>query len=1253
MMVQKPVLNNVKKRTCQREVRPVWNNAMRTNHKNFSNTRKNIAPTAVLTKSRLVPISVARQNSSRTATTISAARPIKTAAPKPFVNVAKTRPNAFQKSHSPSRRPFYQQITLKNRNLNNKVNTVKENSVNAAKGKRVTSAVGEQGIDDVKSKACWVWRPKLKAESNKKELASPEQMVSGKDFSNLLIVDSLLKTISFINAPCFCNKALAIPRQTATGKEFSNPLMADSLPKTILSTKLCINMDPHEFSHVYLVLSSVFVMNRGMLLHGQAKLIVGDEAVHKELGDRMKKAATMASSLEAEQDSGGYTPGSDKGSKKLNELTELCTKLSEKLKSTTKRRKAKVVISDEEEDLVLEDSSKQGRILPLQKKKYYWRSFSTAEEFLDTDEEFAKKVQDKEQTKVLEQQEQESANLEAALNLQKQFDQERKAADDIDWSKIVEQAQERQSGSIIRVRNITEAYLGFEDMLKAFDREDLDTLWSLIKEKIRSVEPTEDMERALWVELKRIYEPNKEDTLWKLQRYMHDPLSCKRLQVEEDSEMARDLGIKSLREDGDNLILNLKAMLREFLPAAASRGGGAGGRTGRGGGRTRVCSGDQVADFSTIIAQQLQNLLPTIVAQVGDQGKGQGNGRNQNGDAVNDNIRGDIEKMKSVQDMSGCRDSQKVKYTAGSFVGMSWEDFKTLTREEFCPSNEMQQLEIKLWNHVMVGAGHAAYNDRFHDLARLVPHLVTLEGSEAKGNHQNQVVAVNVGQGHRNQGNKVRGRAFMLGAKEARDSFVSTTFIPLLDIEPSDLGFNYEIEIASGQIVEIDKVIKGCKLEIEGHVFDINLIPFRSGSFDVIIRMDWLSDHTGQIKELQEKGFIQPSSSPWGAPVLFVKKKDGSFRMCIDYRELNKLTIKNHYPLPKIDDLFDQLQRSQYFSKIDLRSGYHQLRVHEDDIPKTAFRTHYGHFEFTVMPFGLTNALAFVGHVINGDGIHVDPSKIEAVKNWEAPRTPSEVRSLLALPDGPEDFVVYCDASSLGLGYVWMQRGKVIAYASRQLKIHEKNYTTHDLELVIMTAKFATIPSSIKDKILAAQKEASDESAGLQKGLDEMIELKNDEALYYLDRIWVPLKGDAEVGEGQLIIPELVQETTKKISQIKDRLKAACDRQKCYADKKRKPLDFSVCDYVLLKVSPWKGMVRFGKKRKLAPRFVGPFEIIEKVGPVAYQLDLPEELNGVHDTFYVSNLKKCLADLTLQVPLDEIRVDDKLNFMEEPVEILE
>ncbi|GKC62239.1 putative reverse transcriptase domain-containing protein, partial [Tanacetum coccineum] len=279
-----------------------------------------------------------------------------------------------------------------------------------------------------------------------------------------------------------------------------------------------------------------------------------------------------------------------------------------------------------------------------------------------------------------------------------------------------------------------------------------------------------------------------------------------------------------------------------------------------------------------------------------------------------------------------------------------------------------------------------------------------------------------------------------------------------------------------------------------------------------------LEELSGQLKELHDKGFIRPSLSPWGTPVLFVKKKNGSFRMCIDYRELNKLTVKNRYPFPKIDDLFDQLQGSQFFSKIDLRSGYHQLRVHEDDIPKTAFRTRYGHFEFTVMPFGLTNAPTFLVHMINGNGIHVDPSKIEAVKNWKAPRTPTEGEEqelafqtlkdklcnapVLALPDGPEDFVVYCDTSGIGLGCVLMQRANVVADAlSRKERVKPKRVRAINMIL----------QSSIKDRILASQKEAVDEFVGEVRTLimDEAYKSKysvhpGGNKMYYdlRDRYW-------------------------------------------------------------------------------------------------------------------------------------------------------
>ncbi|GJX50821.1 putative reverse transcriptase domain-containing protein [Tanacetum coccineum] len=723
-----------------------------------------------------------------------------------------------------------------------------------------------------------------------------------------------------------------------------------------------------------------------------------------------------------------------------------------------------------------------------------------------------------------------------------------------------------------------------------------------------------------------------------------------------------------------------------------------------------------------------------------------------------------------------------------------------------------------------------------------------------------------------------------------------------------------------------------------------------------------------QLQELFDKGFIRPSSLPWEAPVLFVKKKDRSFKMCIDYRELNNLTVKNRYPLPRIDDLFDQLQGSSIYSKIDLRSGYHQLRVREQDIPKTAFQTRYGHYEFQVMPFGLINAprvfmdlmnrvckpyldkfvivfiddiliylkdkkvheehlkailellkkeklyakyskcefwiskVQFLGHVIDSRGIHVDSAKIESIKDWASPKTPTEIcqflglagyyRESLIIGEGVakmliidesllrkesnltgKDFVVYCDASHKGLGAVLMQREKVIAYASRQLKVHEKNYTTHDLELGsvelnMRQRRWLELLSDydcdiryhpgkanvVADALSQAQIEAlkpenlENEDVGgmIRKDIPkEKLEPRADGTLCLNGRSWLPCYGDlrsvimheshkskysihpgsekmyqdmkklywwpnmkaniatyvskcltcakvkaehqrpsgllvqpaipewkwdnitmdfitklpksshgfdtiwvivdrltksahflpirendpldklarlylnrivarhgipvsiicdrdgrftsnfwrsfqkalgtdismstayhpetdgqsertiqtledmlracvidfgkgwvkhlplaefsynnsyhasikaapyealygrkcrspvcwAEVGEAQLTGPELIQETTEKIVLIKQRIQAAQDRQKSYADLKRKPMEFEVGDRVMLKVSPWKGVVRFGKRGKLNPRYVGPFKVLAKVGKVAYRLELPQELS--------------------------------------------
>ncbi|KAA0066427.1 ty3-gypsy retrotransposon protein [Cucumis melo var. makuwa] len=216
-----------------------------------------------------------------------------------------------------------------------------------------------------------------------------------------------------------------------------------------------------------------------------------------------------------------------------------------------------------------------------------------------------------------------------------------------------------------------------------------------------------------------------------------------------------------------------------------------------------------------------------------------------------------------------------------------------------------------------------------------------------------------------------------------------------------------------------------------------------------------------QLQKLLDKGFIRPSVSPWGAPVLFMKKKDGSMRLCIDYIELNKVTVKNRYPLPRIDDLFVQLQGATVFSKFDLRSGYHQLRIRDSDIPKTAFRSRYRHYKFIVMSFGLTNAPAQEEHLhqvletLRANKLYAKFSKKGTPFVWN-PACESSFQELkqklvsalvLTVPDGSGSFVIYSDASKKGLSCVLMLQGKVIAYASRQLKSHEQNYPTHDLEL--------------------------------------------------------------------------------------------------------------------------------------------------------------------------------------------------------------
>ncbi|WVZ50696.1 hypothetical protein U9M48_001928 [Paspalum notatum var. saurae] len=323
--------------------------------------------------------------------------------------------------------------------------------------------------------------------------------------------------------------------------------------------------------------------------------------------------------------------------------------------------------------------------------------------------------------------------------------------------------------------------------------------------------------------------------------------------------------------------------------------------------------------------------------------------------------------------------------------------------------------------------------------------------------------------------------------------------------------------------------------------FSIELVPGTAPIYKKAYRISGveLLEVKKQIDELLEKGFIRKSTSPWASPVLLTEKKDGTLRMCVDYRGLNAVTVKNKYPLPRIEDLFDQLKGACVFSKIDLRSGYHQLRIRPSDIPKTAFISRYGLYEYTVMSFGLTNAPAFfmymmnsvfmeyldkfvvifiddiliyskteeeheehlrlvlqklrehklyakfskcdfwieevkfLGHVISNGGIAVDQSKVSEVQNWKIPEDVKGIRSFLGLAGYYRRFIegfskiakpmtalleknIKFQWTSACLGCVLMQEGKVIAYASRQLRDHEKNYPTHDLELAAVVHALKT-----------------------------------------------------------------------------------------------------------------------------------------------------------------------------------------------------
>ncbi|GJY84503.1 putative reverse transcriptase domain-containing protein [Tanacetum coccineum] len=803
--------------------------------------------------------------------------------------------------------------------------------------------------------------------------------------------------------------------------------------------------------------------------------------------------------------------------------------------------------------------------------------------------------------------------------------------------------------------------------------------------------------------------------------------------------------------------------------------------------------------------------------------------------------------------------------------------------------------------------------------------------------------------------------ALVLFNTGAYRSFVSYVFSKYIDIPPTTLDINYSVELADGKSLTINTILRGCTLNLQNHLFKIDLLLIELGSFDVIVRIDWMAEHRAEVVCYEK--YIRV---PYGNDILIIQcERSGvknESRLEKEETEASEKRIEDMHVVKDFPEVFPEefpglppirqvefhielipgaapIARAPYrLAPAEMKELAKQIKELSDkDLMKRVCKPYLDKFVIVFINDILIYSrnekeheehLKTILELLKKEELYAKFSKCEFWINTKLCAAP-----ILALLEGSDDFVVYCDASIKGLGAILMQRMKVIAYASRQLKVHKKNYTTHDLELgaVVFALKIwryylygtkcvvFTDHKSLqhilnkkelnmrqhrwiellsdydceirchprKANVIADALSRKERSEPLRKeavkirnieaedigGMLKKLEARTDGTLCLDNRSWLPCYGDtrplimheshkskysnhpgsdkmyhdmkmlywwpnmkadiatyvskcltcakvkaehqkpsgllvqpdapewkwekitidfvivdsltnsarfllmketdsteklarlylrevvsrygipvsiisdrdshftsrvwkslhkalgtqldlsiayhpqtdgqsertiqmledmlracvidfgngwdnhlplvefsynnsyhtsikavpfeslygrkcrspvcwAKVREAPLTGPEIIHDTTKKIFKIRDRMQAVRDRQKIYADKRRRPLEFEVGDKVMLKVAPWKGVIRFRKCGKLNPHYIGPFLIIERIGPVAYRLELPQELSRVHNVFQVCNLKKCLSDDTLVIPLEEIQLDDKLNFVEEPVKIM-
>nr|GEV82361.1 putative reverse transcriptase domain-containing protein [Tanacetum cinerariifolium] len=523
--------------------------------------------------------------------------------------------------------------------------------------------------------------------------------------------------------------------------------------------------------------------------------------------------------------------------------------------------------------------------------------------------------------------------------------------------------------------------------------------------------------------------------------------------------------------------------------------------------------------------------------------------------------------------------------------------------------------------------------------------------------------------------NEARGRAYALGGGDGNpDSNVVT-------------DVSYTVELADERISRSDTIIRGYMLNLLDHPFNIDLMSIDLGSFDVIIRMDWLSSNGGSNSRLsiiscaKTQKYIQKGCHVFLAQITAKKAEDKSKE-----ERLKDVSIVQDFPKSL--------------------GGRHS---------KDSVRTRYGYYKFQVMPFRLTNTptifmdqmnrvckpylnkfmIVFINDIMIyskrmedhedhfSEGIHVEPAKIESIKDWASPKTPTEIRQFLGLAGYYRQFIKgfskiaksVTKLTQKSVKFDWREN-KEAAFqllkkgerGGRRIKPKGKDQAT--MKITTYVSKCLTCANvkaeHQKPSGLLVQPESLQKALGMQLDMSTTYHSQTDgQSERTIQTLEDMLRACViDFGKGWDRHLPLVEfsynnsyHTSIKTGPFKALYGRKCQSPVCwdesYADKRRNPLEFQVGDKVMLKVSPWKGVIRFDKRRKLNRRYIRRFKILAKVGTVTYRLELLEQLNRVHSTFHVPNLKKCLSDETLVIPSDEIQIDDKLYFVEELVEIMD